>query len=180
MYLNENADFARIIRLFDVEKCLQPPFDHHVRIAAFATGAAEGAGRETHLAAAPAAAVPRVAAGVCRVEAGLLRRERTGKVDTADGVAPAPRRRRGDGATAGAAPCPARSSCPGLAVLTGLTSRSTYHPPPFDPNRPPLHRSHAHLRAAARAAAGVGAADATCYQHQRRARHCHPPGVGSG
>jgi hypothetical protein len=29
MYLNENADFARTIRLFDVEKCLQPPFDDH-------------------------------------------------------------------------------------------------------------------------------------------------------
>ena len=43
MYLNENADFARIIRLFDVEKCLQPPFDDHARIAAVAAGAAIGA-----------------------------------------------------------------------------------------------------------------------------------------
>ena len=70
MYLNENADFARIIRLFDVEKCLQPPFDDHARIAAVAAGAAIGAHPGALLPTTTARTIPSVTAGARKLGGG--------------------------------------------------------------------------------------------------------------
>ena len=58
MYLNENADFARIIRLFDVEKCLQPPLYKHDSIAALGAGAPGAGAAAAAVSAAAAAAAP--------------------------------------------------------------------------------------------------------------------------